>query len=98
VIREVWLSQGAGWRELLKSAVPGLELDAEGSEEGGYRSKRSCKSSMMSCRVATSPGFLSEYRSDTSRTNGVGHELRRAKQPMDDVERALKQRRSSCKT
>jgi hypothetical protein len=60
VIREAWLSQGAVWRELLKRTVPDLELDEEGSEEGGYRSKRRCKSSMMSCRVATSPGFLSE--------------------------------------
>ena len=45
-----------------------------------------------------SPGFLSEYRRETSWAKGVGHELRRAKQPMEDVENALKQRRSSCRS
>lgn len=52
----------------------------------------------MSWRVATSPGFLSENRREASWVKGVGQEERRAKQPMVEVERALKQRRSSCRT
>jgi hypothetical protein len=49
----------------------------------------------MSCLAATSPGFLSEYRRVISWAKGVGAEDRRAKHPMDDVDRPLKQRRSS---
>ncbi len=90
--REAWLSHGAGWR-VLASGDPG-----EGRDEGGYRSNSKCNNSMMSWRVAMSPGFLSEYRRDTSWAKGMGHKLRRAKQPMEDVENALKQRRSSCRS
>ena len=52
----------------------------------------------MSWREQLSPGFLSEYRSDMSWTKGVGAQERRAKQPMEDVERALKHRRISCRS
>lgn len=66
-----------------------------GTEVEGYSSNNIRSSSTMSWRVPTSPGFLSEYRREMSWTKGVGQELRNAKQPISDVERALKQRRSS---
>lgn len=71
-----------------------LLLDA-GRAEGGYRSKRINRSSVINWREATSPGRLSEYSSEVSCTKGVGHELLRAKQPMADVDKALKHRSSS---
>src|SRR5258708_34521751 len=52
--------------------------------------------STMSCRVAISPGFLSEKSSETSCTNGVGQELRSAKHPISEGDSAFRQRRSSC--
>lgn len=65
-------------------------VDAE-----GYSSNRICKRSTICCRVQRSPGFLSEYIKTTSWAQGVGHELRSAKHPIDDVESAFRQRSSS---
>lgn len=85
----VGLDGGDGfWEPGRLGFLVGIEVD-------GYRSKRVISNSTTSCRVATSPGFLSEYRRETSWTKGVGQELRRAKQPISEVESALKQRRSS---
>lgn len=63
--------------------------------DAGYSSNSSWKISIISCLVPTSPGFLSLYRRTTSCAHGVGHDVRRAKHPMDDVDRALMQRKSS---
>lgn len=93
---EFWLSHASRGRWEGRAGDPDRDLAVvEGSDDDGYNSNRTRSISTMSCRVATSPGFLSEYKSDTSCVNGVGHELRRAKQPMEDVDRALKQRKSS---
>lgn len=91
------MSQASRWGrarpEVSRSLGP-----KDGSDEDGYISNSMRRRSAISWRVATSPGFLSEYNSATSCTKGVGHELRNAKQPIEDVDRALKHRRSSCKT
>ena len=70
-------------------------LPAEGREDSGYRSKRMRRSSMMSCRVGTSPGFLSEKSNETSLSNGDGQAARSALHPTTDVESAFTQRSSS---
>jgi hypothetical protein len=54
--REVSLSHASRWRR----------DDPDGKAEGGYNSKRIRSKSTMSCRVAMSPGFLSEYNKETS--------------------------------
>lgn len=62
VTTDAWLSQASRGRETPEPREP-LTTDrlfVEGRAEGGYKSKRSCNSSTMSCRVAISPGFLSE--------------------------------------
>lgn len=43
------------------SRLRGVSGDiGEGNDDGGYKSNKSNKRSTISCRVATSPGFLSE--------------------------------------
>lgn len=88
------VSQGSSQTSLLLG-VPVTEAGL-GSDEGGYRSNSARSNSAISCREATSPGFLSEYSKQTSCVNGVGAAERSAEHPISEVHNALKHRRSSC--